>query len=72
MVAAFEHEPDKARRYLEAGCQLGSPLLCNELGRRLRPGCRPEPDAPCLPPDPDEAAEAREMACEAGFADACR
>jgi TPR repeat protein len=66
-----EGDPARARAYLETACQHGSPLACNELGRRLLPGCAPEPGAPCYPPDPDEAAAARAIACEVGFADAC-
>jgi hypothetical protein len=71
---------ETSRTYLEHACQLGSPLSCQELGRRLDPRCRPERPRsedgqpmyfPCFPPDPDQAAEARAIACEAGFAEAC-
>lgn len=70
----------RSRTYLEHACQLGSPFACEELGRRLDPRCRPERPIsedgqpmyfPCFPPDPDQAAEARAIACEAGFAEAC-
>lgn len=64
-------EVARARAYLETGCQLGSPLMCSELGRRLLPGCKPEDNAPCYPPEPDEAAAALAIACEVGFTDAC-
>jgi TPR repeat protein len=75
------NDEQQSRTYLEHACQLGSPMACQELGRRLTPGCTPErPLAddgqtpmyfPCYPPDADQAAEARTIACEAGFADAC-
>ncbi len=70
----------RSRSYLEAGCQLGNPMACEELGRRLDPACRPERRLsddgqpmyfPCFPPDPAQAAEARAIACEAGFEEAC-
>jgi TPR repeat protein len=64
-------DPARSRTYLEAACQLGSSLACNELGRRLTPGCQPNEDGPCYAPDPAQAAEARAIACEAGFAEAC-
>jgi hypothetical protein len=65
-------EPDRARAYLEAACQLGYPLACQELGVRLSPDCEPAADAPCYPPDPAEAAKALAIACEAGWDEACR
>ncbi|MEZ4401462.1 MAG: hypothetical protein R3B06_15660 [Kofleriaceae bacterium] len=67
----------RERGYLERGCQLGNPMMCAELGRRLSPscgtGCKPGEDcaAPCFPVDPAAAATALEMACLAGFAEAC-
>lgn len=67
----------RERGYLERGCQLGNPMICAELGRRLSPscgtGCRPGEDctAPCFPVEPAAAATALEMACLAGFIDAC-
>jgi TPR repeat protein len=64
-------DPARSRTYLEAACQLGSSLACNELGRRLTPGCQPNEDGPCYAPDPAQAAEARAIACEAGFEEAC-
>lgn len=82
--AFMEHlhveDTETSRTYLEAACQLGSPLACQELGRRLMPGCEPERPLsedgqpmyfPCYPPDPVQAAEARAIACEAGFEEAC-
>ncbi|MBZ0234041.1 MAG: hypothetical protein K8M05_17055 [Deltaproteobacteria bacterium] len=75
-----DSEPERARTYLERACQLGSPMSCAELGRRLTPGCVPERPLsedgmpmyfPCYPPDAGQAAEARAIACEAGFAEAC-
>lgn len=71
---------EKSRTYLEAACQLGSPMACQELGRRLTPGCKPERPLsedgqpmyfPCHPPDPEQAAEAHAIACAAGFEEAC-
>jgi TPR repeat protein len=76
----YEHDPERARTYLEHACQLGSPMACEELGRRLMPGCTPRRevdedgvaiDWPCYAPDAAEAAEARAIACEAGFEEAC-
>ncbi|HUQ01913.1 MAG TPA: hypothetical protein VM261_05420 [Kofleriaceae bacterium] len=73
LITSYDRANDleRSRTYLEAACQLGSPMACNELGRRLMPGCKPEADEPCYAPDPAEAAEARTIACEAGFAEAC-
>lgn len=60
-------DPGAARVYLERGCQLGSPMVCAELGRRLLPDC----DQDCYPPDPVQAAAASTIACEAGDEHAC-
>lgn len=67
----FRGDPPRARAYLETSCQLGSAFACGELGRRLSPGCKPEPDQPCYPPEPEQATAARTIACEAGWEDAC-
>lgn len=67
MLDRAEHDPPRARGYLEASCQLGNPMACEELGRRLAPAC----DEDCYPPDPEAAAEASTIACEVGFAAAC-
>jgi TPR repeat protein len=67
----YEQEPERARTYLEHSCQLGNPMACMELGRRLSPQCKEAPEEPCYAPDADQAAEARTIACEAGFAEAC-
>ena len=63
----YADQPARAHAYVATGCQLGSPMLCQELGRRLDPGCTGD----CDPPDPATAATARAMACEAGFGEAC-
>ncbi len=60
-------EPARQRTYLELSCELGNPMACVELGRRLSPGC----DEDCYPPDPAAAAAASTIACEVGFTDAC-
>ena len=60
-------QPDRQRTYLEIACQLGSPMACDELGRRLSPDCN---DA-CYPPDPAAAAAASTIACDVGFTEAC-
>jgi hypothetical protein len=65
-------DPGRARAYLEAACQLGNPMTCNELGGRLSPDCEPAPDHRCYPPDPAEAAKAFAIACEAGWEEACQ
>jgi TPR repeat protein len=67
----YKDDAPRARAYLETSCQLGNPMACQELGRRLTAGCAPGPDGPCYPPDAGEAAEAKAIACEAGFAEAC-
>ncbi len=65
---ANQGDPARARTYLEIACQLGNPMTCRELARRLTPGCRPSnDDGPCYRPDPAEAEAARTIACEAGF-----
>lgn len=76
-VVLYEHDKAgdhaRGRAYLEQSCQLGNPMACQELGRRLTSGCVPAPedDSPCYAPDPAEAAEALLIACEAGFEEAC-
>lgn len=66
-----EDDEELGRAYLEQACQLGDPLMCKELGRRLRPGCEPEEQWPCYAPDAEEAAAATAMACEAGWGETC-
>lgn len=67
MIDASKGNPARERGYLEIACQLGNPMTCQELARRLSPGCKPEPDLPCYAPEPAEAEAARTIACEAGF-----
>lgn len=69
----YKDDPARARGYLETSCQLGNPMACNELVQRLTAGCKPDPEVgrTCYPPDPAEAEEARTIACEAGFEEAC-
>ena len=70
LAEAMKGDLDAARAYLEAGCQLGNPMQCGELGERLQPGCVPTPQRVCYPPDTAQAAAALAMACAAGwFAD---
>lgn len=71
MIEHYQDDAPRARAYLEMACQLGNPMTCMELGRRLSPGCTPAPDQPCYPPEPAEAAAARAIACAAGWKDAC-
>lgn len=71
LVELHGDDPELERTYLQASCQLGNPMACSELGHRLDPGCRPDPDQPCYPPDPEEAAAARQIACEVGFTESC-
>jgi hypothetical protein len=56
-----------SRAYLEAGCQLGEPAICQDLGHRLQPDCESTELAPCFPPDPSLARAALEIACAAGW-----
>lgn len=65
-------DPERARAYLEAACQLVNPMTCKELGSRLAGDCVPALDHPCYQPDPAEAAKAFAIACEAGSEAACR
>jgi TPR repeat protein len=67
MIDLYEDDPVRARTYLEIACQLGNPMTCQELARRLRPGCQPGAEGPCYPPEPEEAEDADLIACEAGF-----
>ncbi len=67
MAHHHEADPARARVYFEAGCELGSPLVCDELARRLSPDC----DEDCYPSDPAAALAAATIACEVGFDDAC-
>jgi hypothetical protein len=56
------------RGYLEAACQLGSPLSCRDLARRTSPDCEED----CYEPDELEATAAFAIACEAGWpSDGC-
>lgn len=57
-----------ARHYLTVACELGNPMTCDVLAARLSPDCTSD----CYPPDPAQAATAALIACEAGFAEACR
>lgn len=66
-----EDDPARIRMYLETACQLGGTGMCNELARRLSDDCVPTEELPCYPPDEAQAREARAIACEAGFAEAC-
>ncbi len=68
MMDATKDDPERARAYLETACQLGNPMTCVELGRRLTPGCT---EAPCYAPEPQAAAAAWTIACEVGFTEAC-
>lgn len=66
-----EDDVDVSRAYYETGCQLGSPMLCEELGERLKLGCVPDDHRRCYTPDPMESKSALEMACSSGFGSGC-
>lgn len=72
MTSKYEDEPETARPYLERACQLGNPMTCEELGRRLSIGCVATPAGPCYPADPAQARASLEIACAAGWTKACR
>lgn len=67
MADATKGDVEVSRAYYEAGCQLGSPMQCAELGHRLQPSCVPSPEQVCYPPDPAQAAAALAIACAAGW-----
>jgi hypothetical protein len=66
-ILAATADPATARALVETGCQLGNPISCMALAHQLAPSCQPQPHEPCFPPDASEAAEARAIACEAGW-----
>ena len=67
MVERLATQRERARKYLEIACELGNPMTCAELGRRLSAGCKDD----CYPPDPAAAAAASTIACDVGFTEAC-
>lgn len=67
ILAAMTDDPQTARALVETGCQLGNPISCMALARQLAPNCRPQPHEPCFAPDEQEATEARQIACDAGW-----
>lgn len=71
MITLTEDDPEASRVYVEAACQLGNPMACLELGRRLAPDCQATDEMACYPPDPDQHAAAFAIACEAGWTEAC-
>jgi TPR repeat protein len=72
MLRFTRDDPDTSRAYLEAACQLGMPMACEEVGRSLSPGCVVGDFQYCYSPDLAEAQAAYKMACEAGWASACK
>ncbi len=72
MAYLTETDAEQSRAYYEAGCQLGSPMMCQELGERLAAGCKTNDIRPtCYPPDPAESKTALDMACASGFGNGC-
>lgn len=71
MADATKADAAASRAYFEAGCQLGSPMQCAELGHRLAPTCVPSAEQICYPPDPAQSAAALAMACAAGWGSDC-
>lgn len=67
MMQHHEADPARARIYLESACELGNPMACLELARRLSPRC----DEDCYPIDRAQAAIAATVACEVGFDKGC-
>lgn len=71
MADATNSDAGASRAYFEAGCQLGSPMQCAELGHRLAPTCTPSDARLCYPPDAAQSAAALAMACAAGWGSDC-
>ena len=67
LMGEYADEPAIERTYLTQACQLGNPMACQGLGQRLAPDCT----GTCYEPDPEQAAAAQLLACEAGFEEAC-
>ena len=67
-------DPEQARVYLEAACQLGLSMACAAIGHALQPGCVENDVQPCYDSDPAQAKAALEIACAAGWGSAgdCR
>lgn len=62
-----EGDVDRARGLLARSCQLGFPLACLALGKRLSADCVTTESIPCFPPDPDQATAALAIARAAGW-----
>ena len=71
MADATKNDVARSRAYLETGCQLGSPMMCEYLGHRLERDADPGNVEVCYPPDEAQARAALAIACSAGWTSAC-